>query len=73
MGDKVNHPDHYQAQGYEAIDIIEAYKLNFALGSALKYILSAGRKPNEQATDDLCKASWYLQRELKRRNDHEDL
>jgi len=30
MGDKVNHPDHYQAQGYEAIDIIEAYKLNFS-------------------------------------------
>ena len=73
MSDKVNHPDHYQGQGYEAIDIIEAYKLNFALGSALKYILRAGRKPNEPATDDLCKAIWYLQRELKRRNDDEDL
>lgn len=67
MSEKINHPDHYQAVGYEAIDIIEAYGLNFALGSSLKYILRAGRKPNEPAIDDLSKAIWYLQRELLRR------
>ena len=68
--EKVNHPDHYQShlKNIEAIDVIEAFHLNFSLGSAVKYILRAGKKPSEKATEDLSKAVWYLQREIERRN-----
>lgn len=64
--EKIDHPDHYQAKGMEAIDVIEAYNLNFSLGSALKYILRAGKKPGESSVEDLNKAIWYLQREVER-------
>ena len=63
--EKVNHPDHYQADGMEAIDVIEAYDLNFSLGSAIKYILRAGKKPGEDSQEDLKKAVWYIQREIE--------
>jgi hypothetical protein len=42
--EKVDHPDHYQSERIEAIDVIEAFRLNFSLGSAVKYILRAGKK-----------------------------
>ena len=64
--EKINHPDHYQAKGMEAIDVIEAYNLNFSLGSAIKYILRAGKKPGESSVEDLNKAIWYIQREIER-------
>jgi hypothetical protein len=54
----------------EVIDVVEAYNLNFSLGSALKYILRAGKKPGESSIEDLNKAIWYLQRELDLRSDH---
>lgn len=66
--EKIDHPDHYQAKGMEAIDVIEAYNLNFSLGSAIKYILRAGKKPGESSIEDLNKAIWYLQREVDRSN-----
>lgn len=62
--DSVNHPSHYQSNGMEAIDVIEAFGLSFATGNALKYILRAGRK--DDAAIDLRKAVWYLQREIER-------
>jgi len=46
--------------------VIEAFNLNFSLGSAIKYILRSGRKPGEASSEDLRKAIWYLQRELGR-------
>ena len=52
----------------KAIDVIEAYDLNFSLGSAIKYILRAGAKPNESFEEDIGKAIWYLQREIERKN-----
>lgn len=64
--EKVNHPDHYQGGKIEVIDVIEEYKLNFALGNAVKYILRAGKKPNSSYTEDLSKAIWYLTRECNR-------
>lgn len=64
--EKVNHPKHYQSPKIEAIDVIEAFALNFSLGSAVKYILRAGRKPGEDAVEDLKKAAWYLRREAAR-------
>jgi hypothetical protein len=58
----VNHPKHYNVDGYEVIDIIDAFKLNFNMGNALKYLLRADRKGNKE--QDLKKALWYLQREI---------
>ena len=66
--EKIDHPEHYQAKGMEAIEVIEAYNLNFSLGSAIKYILRAGKKPGESSIEDLNKAIWYLQREIERNN-----
>lgn len=65
--EKINHPDHYQGNKVEAIDLIESFDLNFSLGSAVKYIIRAGKKPEESSSDDLSKAIWYLQRELERK------
>jgi hypothetical protein len=64
--EKINHPNHYQSEKMEAIEVIEAYNLNFSLGSAVKYILRAGKKPGESSIEDLKKAIWYLEREVKR-------
>lgn len=58
----VNHPDHYQGNKMEVIDIIEDYSLGFSLGNAVKYILRADKKGNKK--QDLEKAIWYINREL---------
>jgi hypothetical protein len=63
----VNHPDHYQGNKFEVIDVIEDYELGFSLGNAVKYILRAGKK--DARKQDLKKAIWYIQREI----DREDL
>lgn len=60
--EKVNHPNHYKAGGIEAIDVIEAFGLDFNLGNALKYLLRAGRKPGVDAAEDLRKCAWYVNR-----------
>lgn len=60
--DSVNHPAHYQSNGMEAIDVIEAFGLTFNLGNVIKYILRAGKK--DDAKQDLSKALWYLKREI---------
>jgi hypothetical protein len=64
--DPVNHPSHYGGENnpYEAIKIIEAHNLGFHLGNAVKYILRAGKKGD--ASEDIKKAIWYLERELKK-------
>lgn len=63
IGEKVDHPDHYNAHptGVECIDIIEV--MNFNLGNAVKYIWRAPYK--ERMIEDLKKAIWYLNREIK--------
>ena len=60
--DMVNHPPHYNVEGFEVIDIIDAFGLNFNMGNALKYLLRADRKGNKE--QDIHKALWYLQREI---------
>ena len=67
--EKVNNPNHYQSSRLEAIEVIEAFNLNFSLGSAVKYILRSGKKPGETSQEDLKKAIWYLQRELSRKTE----
>lgn len=61
--DNVSKPTHYMSGlGIEAIDVIEAFNLNFNLGNAIKYILRAGKK--DSFCQDLNKAVWYLHREI---------
>ena len=61
----VERPPHYQANGIEAIDVIEAFNLGFRLGNVLKYLLRADRKG--APLEDLKKARWYLEREIQQR------
>ena len=63
----VDHPDYYKTGGIEAIDVIEAWGLGFNLGNVVKYIARAGRKTAD-SLQDLRKAAWYLDREIKRIN-----
>ena len=61
----IDHPEYYK-QGIEAIEFIDSHRLNFSLGNAIKYIVRAGHKPNEQAQEALRKAVWYLEHEIER-------
>lgn len=62
--DQVNHPPHYGGDTtYEAIKVIEAWRLGFSLGNAVKYICRSGGKGKQ--LEDLRKAAWYLQREIE--------
>lgn len=67
----VNHPNHYawlkELCGIEPIDICR--HLDFNCGSAVKYLLSKGKKEmnlseREQRVQDLSKAIFYLQDEI---------
>lgn len=74
--DVVDHPPHYGGADnpYEAIKIIDAWGLGFALGNALKYVCRAGKKHARGAERstvratlvDLKKAAWYLNHEIKK-------
>ncbi len=70
MPEKINHPAHYGGgdNPYEAIKVIEAWGLDkdFCLGSVLKYLCRAGRKPDAALLDDLKKAAWYLNRRIEK-------
>lgn len=63
----VNHPDHYggEEDPYEAIKVIEAWDLNFALGNVIKYVCRAGKKSRTAAVEDLKKARWYIDRQIE--------
>jgi hypothetical protein len=63
LTDNVNHPPHYKAGGIETIDFIEAKSLNYNLGNVVKYITRADLKGSK--LEDLQKAQWYLNREIK--------
>lgn len=78
--DKVNHPSHYtwlkELCGIEVIDI--ARHLDFNLGNSIKYILRSGHKKEEGYTnkqktiEDLKKAVWYLNDEIKLLSDEQN-
>ena len=63
-------PDYYKTGGIEPIDFIRAQRLNFNLGNVVKYVCRAGRKTDDP-TEDLEKAMYYLQHELKSISDKE--
>ncbi|NBS71631.1 DUF3310 domain-containing protein [bacterium] len=62
--DPVNHPAHYKVGGIETIDFIEAKKLGYHLGNAVKYITRADHKGNR--LQDLQKAKWYIDRAIEK-------
>ena len=61
--ESVNHPSHYGGaeNTYEAIKVIDAWELGFALGNTVKYISRAGKKDPSKELEDMKKALWYLQ------------
>jgi hypothetical protein len=67
------HTTHYTCDaGYDAIQVIEDFKLNFLLGNAVKYILRYGKKGNDKDfVNDLKKAIAYIEREIKNRESME--
>lgn len=72
--DRVNHPSHYtwlkEQCGIEVIDITR--HLNFNIGNVIKYVLRSGHKSEAGLTnrqkqiEDLQKAVFYLNDEIKR-------
>ena len=68
MSDAIN-PSHYAGftNGSQPIDIAEC--LTFNCGNASKYLARAGRidgNTKGNVIEDLRKAEWYIQREIKR-------
>ena len=65
-GDPVNHPSHYTSHpsGIETIQITR--HMNFNRGNAVKYLMRAGLKNSDKEVEDLQKAVWYIQDEIKR-------
>ena len=61
------HPAHYGAADdpYEAIKVIQAWSLNFALGNVIKYVRRCDQKGS--ALGDLRKAREYLDMEIEAR------
>ena len=63
--DPVNHPSHYTKGKIEVADFIADQKLNFDRGNAVKYVCRAGFKNPEKEIQDLEKAIWYINHEIK--------
>lgn len=64
--DLVNHPKHYTSDpsGVECIEITR--HRNFNIGNAIKYLWRAGLKDGNSDIQDLKKAVWYIEDEIKR-------
>lgn len=61
--DAVHKPAHYtEGRKYEPKDVIRDWKLNFNIGSAVKYLSRAGRK--DDIVQDLKKAQEFIQFEI---------
>lgn len=63
--DPVNHPSHYTKGKIEVADFITDQKLNFDRGNAVKYVCRAGSKDPDKEIQDLEKAIWYINHEIK--------
>lgn len=65
VNDPVNHPKHYTSDpsGVECIQITR--HRNFNIGNAIKYLWRAGLKEDAKV-QDLRKAIWYIEDEIKR-------
>jgi hypothetical protein len=60
------HPQHYGGDTvYEVIKVIDAWRLNFKLGNAVKYIARAGKKDPAKEIEDLKKARFYIDHHIR--------
>jgi hypothetical protein len=66
--DGIDHPSHYTAYSPEPIDVIMAWKLPFPIGSAIKYMLRAGKKDPAKEIEDLRKAISMIEHEIRFRS-----
>lgn len=66
MGDRVNHPPHYNTGKIEVYDFIEDKELTYCRGNVVKYVVRAGIKNPDTEIEDLEKANWYLNKEIER-------
>lgn len=66
MHDPVNHPRHYTSDpsGVECIQITRHRTFN--IGNAIKYLWRAGLKDSDATVQDLRKAVFYIEDEIKR-------
>lgn len=64
--DMVNHPQHYTSDpsGVECIQVVR--HRNYNIGNAMKYLWRAGLKNEDKHIEDLKKAIFYIQDEIKR-------
>ena len=64
--DMVQNPPHYTSHpsGVEAIEVTR--HMNFNLGNAMKYLWRAGLKDPSKTIEDLRKAEFYIQDEIKK-------
>lgn len=62
--DPIN-PEHYRTGKIEVWDFIADQKLNFDLGSAVKYIARAGKKDPDKYVEDLEKAINFIHHEIE--------
>lgn len=56
----VRDPIHYAQFKYEPWDVIKDWGLDFDLGSVVKYVSRAGKKPDNSKEQDLRKAMEFL-------------
>ena len=64
--DNINHPSHYTDGKIEVADFITDKGLNFCRGNVVKYVARAGKKDPKKEIEDLRKARWYIDREIRR-------
>ena len=56
--------------GIEAFDVIEGFQPhNYNIGTAITYLLRAGKKKGNPTSQDIAKAIAHLERELKNQSD----
>ena len=65
--DTINNPSHYTNGKEEVIEIIDKSLsdqeyVGYLKGNILKYLLRAGKKKGTAATEDMGKATWYINR-----------
>ncbi len=63
MTEAIDHPKHYTMGKIETIDFIEDQKFNYFIGNAVKYL--ARYRWKGKPIEDLKKAAWYIEREIK--------
>lgn len=65
--DPVSNPAHYTSgRKYEPIDVIEDWDMGYHISTAIAYLARAGRKNPATYAEDIGKAIFYLEREIRR-------